>query len=260
MDSTCKKISAAIIDDDEGFLFSLKDHLSFFPEVEILGVASKYQQARKILSNDKLDLVFLDVEMPVKNGFELLQETRHYGNTNYKVIFYTAYDKYLIHALRESAFDYLLKPVKHDELKQVVERYKIQAKTTEKFVVPSSFPGLSEIISIPTLTGIRFVDKNSILYFQCNCPTAFEKKCWQVVLTDRTQIKLRTSTSAKDILDFVGTSKFLRLNPACIVNLNFLATIEFSTRECQLLPPFNDITFVASKSNMTEIREKFDVL
>lgn len=253
------KIKTAIIDDDEGFLSSLKDHLSFFPEIELQGIATKYKQACKVLENNQLDLVFLDVEMPVKNGFELLHETRLAGNTNFKVVFYTSYDRYLINALRESAFDYLLKPIKHNELTKVVERFKSQNKKPEKLIQYTGLSGLSEIISLPTATGIRFLDKNNILYFQCTCPSILEKKGWQAILTDRTQIKLRTSTSAKDILEFVGI-KFMRINPSCILNINFLSAIEFSTRECQLLPPFNDITIIASRTNMTEIREKFDVL
>lgn len=256
---TNSKIKTAIIDDDEGFLFSLKEHLSFFPEIELKGLASKYKQAQKVLENEDLDLVFLDVEMPVRNGFELLQETRLAGNTNFKVVFYTAYDKYLIHALRENAFDYILKPVKHDELTAIIERFKSQNNSHQKLALPAFALGLTEIVSLPTATGIRFLDKNNILYFQCTCPSIFEKKGWQAVLTDRTQIKLRTSTSAKDILEFMGL-RFMRINPSYILNVNFLSAIEFSTRACQLLPPFNDITIIASRSNMTEIREKFDVL
>lgn len=260
MNNNCTKINTAIIDDDEEFLFSLKNQLSFFPEIELKGLASKYKQARKILENDDLDLIFIDVEMPVKSGFDLLQEVRHTGKTGFKVVFYTAYDKYLISALRESAFDYLLKPVKHDELAIVIERFKSENKNRQKVATPTYSFAQSELISLPTTTGVQFVDKNSILLFQCSRPTVFEKKCWQAIQTDRTHFKLRTSTSAKDILDFVGTKKFLRINPSYIVNVNFLSAIEFATRECILLPPFNDISIIASRSNMAEIREKFDVL
>lgn len=255
-----KKINTAIIDDEEGFLFSLKEHLTLFPEIELQGFATKYRQACKVLENDQLDLVFLDVEMPVKNGFELLNEIRLAGNTNFKVVFYTSYDKYLIQALRESAFDYLLKPVKHEELAKVIERCKVQLSLPEKKVLPVNSPMLTEIVSLPAPTGIRFMDKNCILFFECANATIFEKKCWKAVLTDRTQIKLRTNTSAKDILDFVGSTKFIRISPSCIVNIGYLSTIEYASREFRLLPPFNDIKLIASRSNMTEIRQRFDVL
>jgi len=260
MSTTTKIIKVAIIDDDEGFLFSLKEYLSFFPEIDLLGFASNYKQAKKILENNQIDLVFLDIEMPIRNGFELLQESKLAGNNNFKVVFYTAYDKYIIQALHESALDYLLKPIKLEELKKVIERFKLQKAITPQTIVPYGFNCISEIISLPTSTGIRFLDKNSILLFECTSESIFGKKRWKAILSDRTQIMLRTTISANDILDFVGKSKFIRINPACIVNVNFLSAIEYSTRACQLIPPFNDITIIASKSNMAEIRKNFDLL
>jgi two-component system LytT family response regulator len=255
-----EKIKTAIIDDEETYLFSLIEHLSLYPEIELQAFASKYKQAKKVLENNQLDLVFMDIEMPSKNGFELLNETRLAGNSNFKVVFYTAYDKYLMQALRESAFDYLIKPVKPEELKLVIERYKTQHNLQPKLVTTHSLSQLSEIISLPTPTGIRFLEKNSIVYFECTSDSIFDKKCWQAVLYDQSTLKLRTNTVAKEIIDFVGPAKFMRINPTFIVNINYLSTIEFSTRICQLLPPFNKLNIVVSRSNMAEIREKFDVL
>jgi len=260
MTAICNKIRTAIIDDDEEFSFSLKEHLSFFPEIEIVGCASKYKQARNILLNERLDLIFLDIEMPGKNGFELLHEIRQTGKDDFSVIFHTAYDKYVIQALREYAFDYILKPVKPEELKNAIDRFKQQRKAPCNPIVTSVTRNLSEITSLPTTTGIRFIDKNSILLFQWSSGIGSDKKSWNTVLTDRSEIKLCTSTSAKDILDFIGEGVFIQINPSLILNINFLAAIEFSSRTCQLFPPFSDIILIASRSNMTEIREKFDVL
>ena len=260
MTATCYPIKTAIIDDDEEFLFSLKEHLSFYPEIELLGCTTKYKQAKSIMQNEQLELLFLDVEMPVKNGFEMLEEARKAQTVNFNVIFYTAYDKYVIQALRESAFDYILKPVKPEELKNAIERYKLQRISTQKPSLSLGKQILSDIIALPAPTGIRFTDKNNILLFQCGSEGLFEKKYWTVMLTDRTQIKLRSGTSAKDIIEFVGDTKFIRVSQSFIVNLNYLAAIEYKSRECQLLPPFNDMVIIASRSSMAEIREKFDLL
>ena len=260
MTATCNLIKTAVIDDDEECLFSLKEHLSFYPEIELLGCASNYKQAKSIMQNDQLELLFLDVEMPGKTGFELLGEARKSGKANFNVVFYTAYDKYVVQALRESAFDFILKPVKPEELKNAVDRHKQQRKSLNNKELPHSKPKISDIISMPTATGIRFMEKDNILLFQCSSESLFDKKCWSAVLTDRNQIKLRTGTCAKDILDFIGSKKFLRVSQSVIVNVNFLATIEFKTRQCLLVPPFNDITIVASRSNMAEIRGRFDLL
>ncbi len=260
MTATCKGIKTAIIDDDEEFLFSLKEHLSFYPEIELLGCATKYKQAKFLMQNEQLELLFLDVEMPVKNGFELLEDVRKERTVNFNVIFYTAYDKYVIQALRQSAFDYILKPVKPEELKNAVERHKQHRKSSMKHGLFPLRQSFSDIISMPTPTGIRFMDKDTILLFQCSSENLFEKKTWSAMLTDRNQIKLRTGTCAKDILDFVDSKKFIRVSQSVIVNVNYLAAIEFKTREILLAPPFNDINIIASRSNMAEIREKFDML
>ena len=260
MIATCNSIQTAIIDDDEEFLFSLKEHLSFYPEIELLGCATKYKQAKSIMQNEQLELLFLDVEMPVKNGFELLEEARKARPVNFNVIFYTAYDKYVIQALRESAFDYILKPVKPQELKNAIERHKQQRKSPLKYEAATGKKAVSDIISMPTPTGIRFMDKDTILLFQCTSENLFDKKCWSALLTDRNQIKLRIGTCAQDILEFVDSKKFIRVSQSVIVNVNYLAAIEFKSRECLLVPPFNYIRIIASRSNMSEIRENFDLL
>ena len=260
MTKSCDKIRTVIIDDEEEFIFSLKEHLSFYTEVEIYGCATKYKQAKSLMKNDKIDLVFLDIEMPVKNGFEILEEARSAGNVNFSVIFYTAYDKYTIQALRESALDYIIKPIVPEELKNAIERFKEQRNSHQKPVLAPEKNNVNEVISLPAPTGIKFLDKNNILLFQCISKNAGEKKCWTAMLTDRSQIKLRTGTSAQDITDFAGTTKFIRINQSFIVNVNYLCNIEYKTRECHLLPPFNDIVIIASRTNISEIKEKFDLL
>ena len=254
-----EKIKTVIIDDDKEFIISLGKSLKLFPEIEITGFASKYRQARNILHNEHFDLLFLDIEMPGKNGFELLEECRNAGKNGFGVIFHTAYDKYVIQALRESAIDYILKPVKPDELRNAIDRFKKKHKPAAQQVqLSKSTP--ADIIALPTSTGMRFTDKNSIIMFNWNCGGTFEKKCWTVLLTDRSEIKLKSGTSATDILGNMGHSAFIRISPSVILNLGYLAAIEYSTRECQLLPPFNDIRITISRSNLAEIRDKFDLL
>ena len=163
-----EKIKVAIVDDSKEFLESLIDHLFVFPEVEICGTATKYKQARELLQNEELDLVFLDVEMPCKNGFELLNEVRKKGSS-FSVIFYTAYDKYMIQALRESAFDYILKHIDPEELKNAITRFKTQMATQVPLTISPLYQGIvgsPEIIALPTNLGLKFIDKNRILLFR----------------------------------------------------------------------------------------------
>ncbi len=254
------KIQTAIIDDDEEFVFSLKEHLGFFPEIQLQGCATKYNQAKTLLLKETLELVFMDIEMPVKSGFELLDEARKSRKQMFSVVFYTAFDKYLLQGLREAVFDYIFKPVKPEDLKMVIDRFKLKRKND----LPANFAtvsqGFTEIISLPTPIGLRFLDKNNIVMLQCSREQAHDKPGWKAILHDLSEVKLRMGTTAKEILDLMGQRMFIQMNQSAIVNLNYLGSIEFKTRECQLNPPFNGIRVLASRTHLYELRNKYDTL
>lgn len=258
--SVSDKIQTAIIDDDEEFVFVLKEHLGFFPEIQLQGCASKYNQSKTLLLKEELDLVFIDIEMPVKSGFDLLEEARRSRKQMFSVVFYTAFDKYMLQGLRESAFDYMLKPVKPEDLKIVIDRFKQKRKTEQPvyFVPPSH--GFTDIISLPTPIGLRFLDKNNIILLQCTKEQVQDKPGWKAILTDMSEVKLRTGTTAKEIIELMGKKKFIQINQSAILNLNFLGSIEFKTRDCQLIPPFNGLKLTASRTHLYELRNKYDTL
>ena len=257
-----EKIKVAIIDDNQEFIDSLTDHLDIaFPEVEICGTATQYKQAHELMLTSELDLVFLDVEMPCKNGFELLNEMRNKG-CNFSVIFYTAYDKYMIQALREAAFDYILKPIRPEELKIAIERFKKQraeqslANTSPLF--QGTF-GAPEIVALPSNLGLRFVDKNRILLFRSVNGNILEKSSWEALLTDYSAIKLGANTTADRIIQLMNKERFLQINQSCIINLHYLSLVEFKTRKCLLIPPFDSLEFTVSRTHMSKLRDVFEV-
>lgn len=255
------KIQTAIIDDDEEFVFALKEHLGFFPEIQLQGCASKYNQSKTLLLKDDLDLVFMDIEMPVKSGFELLEEARKSRKQMFSVVFYTAFDKYMIQGLRESAFDYILKPVKQEDLKNVIDRFKLKRKNEQPVVsFTPVYQGFTEIISLPTPIGLRFMDKNNIVLLQCTKEQTNDKPAWKAILTDTSEVKLRAGTTAKEIIELLGNRMFIQVNQSAILNLNYLGSIEFKTRECQLIPPYNGVKLQASRTHLVELRSKYDTL
>ena len=256
-----QKIQVAIVDDNREFLESLKEHLSFYPDIEICGTATQYRQAKDLLLNEKPDLVFLDIEMPCKNGFELLDEVRKKGGT-FSVIFYTAYDKYMIQALRESAFDYILKPITDEELKNALERFKNQRNqqsSTTPLPLYQGIQGMPEIIALPSNLGLRFVDKNRLLLFRCISGGILEKSSWEVLLTDYSTIKLGANTTADRIVQLMNKDRFLQINQSCIINLNYLNMVEFKTRNCLLVPPFDTMKLSVSRTQLSLLREAFEV-
>ncbi|MCA0231862.1 MAG: LytTR family DNA-binding domain-containing protein [Bacteroidetes bacterium] len=113
-------MKAILIDDEPHNLSNLRSLLATYcPSVEVCAVALNAEEGKKALSKHQPDLLFLDIQMPEQDGFELL---RSLNECDFEVIFVTAYDQYAIQAMRFSAVDYLLKPVAISELQNAVER------------------------------------------------------------------------------------------------------------------------------------------
>lgn len=111
-----------LIDDESVSNESLKLIIQeFLQDVEIIGTANSANEARELISVNKPDLIFLDIEMPAENGFDLLKSIK---DIDFQIIFITAYNQYAIQAFKFSAIDYLLKPVKIPELIDAVNRAK----------------------------------------------------------------------------------------------------------------------------------------
>lgn len=118
------EISVVIVDDEAASIRNLSNDLAAYDDIRILETTTSAEKARKIIVRQQPDLLFLDVEMPKMSGFDLCQSIRADVHADMRVVFYTAYDKYVLEALRASAFDYLLKPYLPEELDAVIERFR----------------------------------------------------------------------------------------------------------------------------------------
>jgi two-component system LytT family response regulator len=113
-------LQAVLIDDEQNNLHNLAQLLATWcPEVEVIATAMNADDGKQLILQHRPDLVFLDIQMPGKNGFDLLQSLTSY---DFEVIFVTAYDQYGIQAVKFAAVDYLLKPVHIDELQAAVKK------------------------------------------------------------------------------------------------------------------------------------------
>lgn len=113
--------TAIIVDDEEAGLANMERLLGYCEDISIVGRTKNPEKAVFLITEHKPDILFLDVEMPRMSGFEVLEITRNQG-LNPIVIFTTGYDQYAIKAIKAQAFDYLLKPIVLDELKETLER------------------------------------------------------------------------------------------------------------------------------------------
>ena len=120
MAQTARKLRCIIIDDEEPAVKNLSLILdTYCNNIEVAGTAHSAREGVGLINREKPDMVFLDIEMPNNNGFTLLDEL---GELNFKLVFVTAYSEYAIQAIKFSALDYLLKPIKADEVLLAIEK------------------------------------------------------------------------------------------------------------------------------------------
>lgn len=116
------KIKVVIVDDEPQSIHKLQDDLATLVDFEVIATSSSAVSAKNLVMSMQPDVLFLDVEMPGQTGLEVLQSLREEMPMELIVVFYSAFDKYMIEALRASAFDFLLKPYQQEELELVVDR------------------------------------------------------------------------------------------------------------------------------------------
>ena len=115
-----KKLTAIIVDDELHGRENLKKIIeTYCPEIEVVGLAGSAVNAKELVGIHNPDVVFLDINMPVLDGFDFLSE---YDERNFRVVLVTAHDEFGINAVKAGAVDYILKPVNIKELKQTVKK------------------------------------------------------------------------------------------------------------------------------------------
>jgi two-component system LytT family response regulator len=165
-------IKTILIDDEEDSLTSLAFSIkNYCPTVEIIDTCSSPTNAINSINKYIPDLIFLDIEMPEINGFELLERVKELPLS---VIFTTAFHKYAIQAIRYSALDFLVKPIDHNELILAIERYSAQKHKLNldqfQFLLDRLAHKESTIkkLAIPNLDGFRLINTDDIIYCEAD--------------------------------------------------------------------------------------------
>jgi two-component system LytT family response regulator len=202
-----------IIDDEPDSISLLKLQLAkFCPQTGEVASYTSTVQAMEDINVFKPQLLFLDIEMPVMNGFEFLEKLMP---VNFSVVFITAYNQYALKAFRFNALDYLVKPVDKEELIEAVTKaeHNIQPSATQLSQLQKQLRGepVSKI-AVPSQTGISFISLNDIVY--CEASNNYSK----LILADGSQFTI--SKTLKDVQDVLEESHFLRVHRQYIINLN----------------------------------------
>lgn len=221
------KLRALVVDDEEFARKNLTMLLEeYCPEIEVIGEASRKEQAKAIIESSNPDVVFLDIRMPSgAEGFELLEEIE---NKNFLVVFVTAFKDYAIRAFNASAVYYLLKPIDIEELQlavnRLVETQKMYQAAPDNY--NTYFDSLKDLsnnllhnkqsnrIAISHTKGLKIVDDNTITHLEAS------GNCTTIYFEDGTRyLDTRTLKIYENILN---PAKFCRVHKSHIINLDLL--------------------------------------
>ncbi len=191
---------------------------SYCPELSIIGMAKSVSEAKDLFLKYIPELIFLDIQMPVESGFDLLDQPAIQSKKP-AIIFTTAYDKYAIKAFRYSAVDYLLKPINIQELLEAVE--KVNNKSN-----PCDYSALSEMLEqltnhrpvkklcLPVSAGYTLIEIDSIVYFEAS--GSYSK----VHFTNRKPLLVSKPVSYFE--EILNPTQFIRVHRSSLVNLNHI--------------------------------------
>ena len=207
------KLTSIIVEDELTSRDILKNYLKkYCPNVTVIGEASNVDEALVLIRNYDLDLVFLDVEMPYGNAFDLLDKV---GDVDFETIFVTAYNHYAIEALNAHASYYLMKPISIDELIKAVDYVtEIKAKENalqDQVLVPKT-NGVEGKITIPQLDGFEILNTSDILY--CKADDNYTE-----IYLNNNKKKI-VSKTLKYFEDALNGSNFARVHKSYLVNVN----------------------------------------
>ena len=207
-------IKTVLVDDEPDSIETLKLMLTHYPQIEVIATFTSSEKAAKEIKALKPDLLFLDIEMPIMNGFELLEKL---SPIDFNVVFATAYNQFAIKAFRFNAMDYLVKPVNENELDAVMEKVNTKGSLHHdqlQNLTKQLKEGNITKIAIPEQSGVTFIDIKEIVFVEASGNYS------SLTLTDKR--KILVTRNLKDIQDVLEEQHFLRIHRQYIANLNLV--------------------------------------
>jgi two-component system, LytTR family, response regulator len=216
------ELKAVIIDDEKDSRQILANYLTkYCPAVNVCGFGESVATGIVAIQKHQPDIVFLDIEMPYGNGFDLLDKI---GDISFETVFVTAFNNYAIQALNQSAAYYLLKPIDIEELIKAVDKIKkerSEANYTQhaKVLLENSRAGAQQKMMLPTMEGFEIVSIHSILY--CEAEDNFTRFYFELE-GGKEKTPLLICRTLKYFEDILKEHRFLRIHRSYLINPNFV--------------------------------------
>lgn len=276
------KIKVVIVDDEPQSILRLENDLAALDDFEVIATSSSAMSAKTLVMSMQPDVLFIDVEMPGLTGFEVLQSLRDEMPMDLIVVFYSAFNKYMIDALRASAFDFLLKPYQQEELELVVGRIRQKmeggdgsssssssssfsssssSSSSESHQDSQNLLGVNGLLgtsgkrlAIQSISGLLMVKPDEVF---C-CTFDEDTRLWHLRLANGQIHKLKKQTTAKAVLSL--SPSLAQVRQDCIINLDYLISIENYTLRCIFSPPFDQENITVSRRCYKAVKEKLEIL
>ncbi len=238
-------IRVILVDDELTAIKSLKWEIEHFcSDIEVVDCFTDPIEAISAINYIKPDCVFLDIEMPEMDGFQLLNELKY---KDFDLIITTAYDSYALKAFKESAIDYLLKPVDSDDLIKAVSKIKVNknqnvlGRELQGVLQNLSLENTTHKIAIPLAGKTLFVYPDDIIYCKSdgNYTTIYFKDSTKEML----------SKKIKEVEHIINNSSFFRVHNSYVVNTNYIKEYIKSDGQYLILENGVSIPIARSKKN-----------
>ena len=221
-----KPFKSIIVDDEIHAIELLSALLGNIPSVELVNNFTSPVKAIKYLSNNKIDLIFLDVQMPELSGIEFVKTISEMNIDSY-VVFVTAHDQYMLEALRVHALDFLLKPVDLQELKEAIARVRNTSKRDH-------FKDLKKVLDNQQRRKLRFNTRNGfVAFFEDEILYIKADGVYSLIhLANGKEVII--SQNLGKIEEQLGLPELIKIHRSVIVNANYIFEINRSKKECNL--------------------------
>jgi two-component system LytT family response regulator len=241
-----QQLSALIVDDEESarkLLSKLLEETAFFKEIRS---AASVNSAISEMKYFDPDIVFLDIKMPGKDGFSFISELKQTFQ-NPEIVFVTAYENHAIKAIKNQAFDYLLKPVNRKDLKQCISRFidlKVASVQKEKQIIPPTQREAISRIRVSTRTGTLFINPASILY--CKADGNYTSIC-----TGNKQHLC--SLNIGKVKEMLPDNGFIRVGRSHIINFEFITLLDRKDSSVTLVRDGESVTVKLPKHHLRDL-------
>lgn len=236
------KISAYVVDDEKPARDLVKAYLKDHSFVEIIGESENGFAGAKALNENKPGLVFLDIQMPKINGFEMLELLDYEP----RVIFCTAYDEYAIKAFEKNAVDYLLKPFSKERLLDAINKIsEVETDTSPINSIQKDYPDILGRIVVKDRKEIVIIDVNDVMFIEA-------QDDYVAINTSKGKwLKQKTMKYYDEALD---SSKFVRVHRSYIINLLEISKIDKLGKETYLAVLKSGQTIPVSSSGYQKLK------